>query len=91
MPMWARESCLVDDVKLITLEDDLINQTPRICKEHVTKRELTPADAARQRKNQSRENCPAIYVELALNRVCNYYYFVSEILARICYLKFEMK
>ena len=39
MPMWAREKCLVDDVKLITLEDDLINVN-----------ELQPT-RARQRKN----------------------------------------
>ena len=45
MPMWARDRCLVDDVKLITLEDGLINQTPRIREEHVTEREPTPADA----------------------------------------------
>lgn len=45
MPLWARERCLVDDVKLITLEDDLINETPRIREEHVTERERTPADA----------------------------------------------
>ena len=45
MPMWARERWLVDDVKFITLEDDLINQTPRIREEHDIKRELTPADA----------------------------------------------
>ena len=41
----GKRKCLVDDVKFITLEDDLINQTPRIREEHDIKRELTPAGA----------------------------------------------